>query len=103
MKFKDFNINDFKTKAADLAKGISTETVGWLAIVLLHAATIPGLLAVMKGITDVMLPIDMVILLWSALVLMFLRAAILKDMLNMITIGLGFFVQAVMMALIFFK
>jgi hypothetical protein len=57
----------------------------------------------MKGLTDVMLPVDMVVLVWSALVLMFLRAAILKDMLNLITIGLGFFVQATMMALIFFK
>jgi hypothetical protein len=50
-----------------------------------------------------MLPVDMVVLVWSALVLMFLRAAIMKDTLNLITIGLGFFVQATMMALIFFK
>jgi len=87
----------------DMASKISTETVGWLAIVLLHAATVPSLLAVMQGLTDVMLPVDMVVLVWSALVLMFLRAAIMKDTLNLITIGLGFFVQATMMALIFFK
>jgi hypothetical protein len=86
-----------------MASKISTETVGWLAIVLLHAATVPSLLAVMQGLTDVMLPVDMVVLVWSALVLMFLRAAIMKDTLNLITIGLGFFVQATMMALIFFK
>jgi hypothetical protein len=40
---------------------------------------------------------------WSALVLLFLRAIVLKDNLNIITIGLGFIVQAVMMALVLFK
>jgi len=37
------------------------------------------------------------------LVLMFLRAVVLKDLLNIITIGLGFIIQAVLMALILFK
>jgi hypothetical protein len=40
---------------------------------------------------------------WSALVLLFLRAIVLRDNLNIITIGLGFIVQAVMMALVLFK
>jgi hypothetical protein len=103
MNFRELNIDEIKKTAVDMASKISTETVGWLAIVLLHAATVPSLLAVMQGLTDVMLPVDMVVLVWSALVLMFLRAAIMKDTLNLITIGLGFFVQATMMALIFFK
>jgi len=34
---------------------------------------------------------------------MFLRAVVLKDLLNIITIGLGFIIQAVLMALILFK
>jgi hypothetical protein len=103
MNFRELNIDEIKKTAVEMASKISTETVGWLAIVLLHAATVPSLLAVMQGLTDVMLPVDMVVLVWSALVLMFLRAAIMKDTLNLITIGLGFFVQATMMALIFFK
>jgi hypothetical protein len=103
MNFRELNIDEIKKTAVDMASKISTETVGWLAIVLLHAATVPSLLAVMQGLTDVMLPVDMVVLVWSALVLMFFRAAIIKDTLNLITIGLGFFVQATMMALIFFK
>jgi hypothetical protein len=37
------------------------------------------------------------------LVLLFLRAIVLRDNLNIITIGLGFIVQAVMMALVLFK
>jgi len=34
---------------------------------------------------------------------LFVKATVQKDMLNVVTIGLGFIVQAVMMALIFFK
>jgi hypothetical protein len=50
-----------------------------------------------------MLPVDIVLLLWTALVLLFVKAAIQRDLLNLITIGLGFCVQATLMALIFFK
>jgi hypothetical protein len=35
--------------------------------------------------------------------MLFFRAIVLKDMLNIITIGVGFMVQAVLMALILFK
>jgi hypothetical protein len=45
----------------------------------------------------------MVLFMWAGLVLMFLRAVVLKDMLNIITIGLGFIVQAVLMALLLFR
>ena len=37
------------------------------------------------------------------LVLLFMRAVVLKDMLNIITIGFGFILQAGCMALILFK
>jgi hypothetical protein len=40
---------------------------------------------------------------WLGLVLLFGRAVILKDLLNIITIGLGFVIQATLMALILFK
>jgi hypothetical protein len=40
---------------------------------------------------------------WAGLALLFIKAAVQKDMLNVVTIGFGFIVQAVMMALIFFK
>jgi hypothetical protein len=40
---------------------------------------------------------------WMGLVLLFGRAVILRDLLNIVTIGMGFVVQAVLMALILFK
>jgi hypothetical protein len=47
--------------------------------------------------------VDLVLLVWTGLTLLFVKAAVQKDMLNMVTIGIGFILQAVLMALIFFK
>jgi hypothetical protein len=69
----------------------------------LHAATVPAMLALITGLTDRPPSLDLVLFMWSALVLLFLRAIVLRDNLNIITIGLGFIVQAVMMALVLFK
>lgn len=82
---------------------ISAETLGWLAVLLLHSATIPSFLAMMQGLTDSLLPVDMVLLVWAGLTLLFVRASIQRDVLNMVTIGLGFVIQSSMLALIFFK
>lgn len=97
------NMDQFKNWASDKVSKISAETLGWLAVLVLHAATIPSLLAVMSGLTDKMPGVDLVLLVWSGLSLLFIKAAVQRDMLNVVTIGLGFIVQAVMMALIFFK
>lgn len=82
---------------------ISAETMGWLAAIALHAATVPTLLALLTGLTDITPSIDVILFMWLGLVLLFGRAVILKDMLNIVTIGFGFVVQAVLMALILFK
>lgn len=94
-QFKDFVQNKFTH--------ISAETLGWMAAIVLHAATVPSLLAVMSGLTDRMPGVDLVLLVWTGLTLLFVKAAVQKDMLNVVTIGVGFIVQAVLMALIFFK
>ncbi len=82
---------------------ISAETLGWLAAIVVHAATIPTLLALMTGLSDRTPNLDIVLFAWAGLVLMFFRAVILKDVLNIVTIGTGFIIQAVLMALILFK
>lgn len=82
---------------------ISAETMGWLAAIALHAATIPTLLALLTGLTDTTPSVDVVLFMWLGLVLLFGRAVILKDLLNIVTIGIGFVVQATLMALILFK
>lgn len=97
------NINQLKDFFTNKISHISAETFGWLAVLVLHAATIPSLLAVMAGLTDRLPGVDLVLLVWTGLMLLFVKAAVQKDMLNIVTIGVGFIVQAVMMALIFFK
>jgi len=82
---------------------ISAETMGWLAAIALHAATVPTLLALLTGLTDTTPSVDVVLFMWLGLVLLFGRAVILKDLLNIVTIGLGFVIQATLMALILFK
>jgi len=96
--FKGVNM-DFKSA---LTK-VSTETIGWIGILLCHAATVPTLLGLMFGLTDNPPPIDMVLIVWTALGMFFVKAIIQRDILNLITIGLGFIMQATLMALIFFK
>ena len=82
---------------------VSAYSFGWLAVVLIHAMTIPTLISLMTGVTDRTPPIDMVLIAWTALGLLFVKATIQKDALNLLTIGLGFVAQAILMALIFFK
>lgn len=107
MKFKlparFSDINEFKTYVGEKVSHISSETFGWLAMIVLHAATVPSLLALMSGLTDHNPPLDLVLLLWAGLGLLFVKSVIQKDILNIVTIGLGFIGQAMMMALIFFK
>jgi len=82
---------------------VSAETLGWLAVILIHGATVPTLLAILTGLSDRTPSVDIILLMWGGLVLLFGRAVVLKDSLNIITIGAGFIVQAVLMALILFK
>ena len=82
---------------------LSSETLGWLAAIVFHAATIPTLLALMTGLSDRTPNLDIVLFMWAGLVLLFMRAVVLRDMLNIVTISVGFIAQAVLMALILFK
>ncbi len=90
---------DFKS----MITKISTETIGWIGILLLHGATVPAMLGLMFGMTDKPPSIDMVLIVWAALGMFFMKAIIQRDILNLITIGLGFIMQATLMALVFFK
>lgn len=92
---RNFFVNHFSKMSAD--------TLHWMAIVVLHAATIPPFIALMSGLTDHAPSLDLVLFMWTALALFFVRAVVLKDILNIVTIGVGFMVQAGLMALLFFK
>lgn len=98
-----FNLDLWVKNIKEHAPHISAETAGWIAIVLLHLATIPTMVAILTGLTEKMPPVDMVLFSWLGLFLFFIKATIQKDLLNIVTIGLGFFIQASLLALIVFK
>jgi hypothetical protein len=97
------NVEIIQKWVVDHVAPISAETLNWIGIVLIHSATIPSLLAVMTGLSDRMPPIDMVLLLWAGLVALFMQAAVLNNRLQIVTISVGFLLQSVLMALIFFR
>ena len=98
-----FNLQTIRDFLNNHLHKISADTLGWLAAIVLHCATVPSLLALMTGLGDHVPSLDVVAFLWAGLVLLFLRAIVLKDTLNIVTIGVGFIVQAGLMALILFR
>lgn len=105
-KFKNINLFDVQKIVEYFRAHVTVataETITWVAIILIHASIVPTMIALMAGLSDKTPPIDLVLFIWGGLTLLFIRAAILKDMLNVITIGCGFLAHAVMLALVLFK
>jgi hypothetical protein len=98
-----FNLDLWVKNVKEHAPHVSAETMGWIAVILMHLATIPTMVAVLTGLTEKMPPVDMVLFSWVGLFCFFIKATIQKDLLNIVTIGFGFFVQAALLALIVFK
>lgn len=101
------NFKQIQTEVAkwvrDHVVTVSAETLGWMAALFIHFSIIPTLLAAMAGLTDKMPPVDMVLFCWGALALLFVKAVMMRDRLNTLTIGLGFIVQCGLMGLMLFK
>ena len=97
------NLREQITKFFNNCSKSTADTLAWLSIVVLHCATIPGFLAVKAGLSDKLPPLELVALLWLGILLYFIRSAILKDMLAVITIGVGFAIQALLLGFIFFQ
>jgi hypothetical protein len=97
------NINAVRNFLHEHLHKISADTLGWLAAIVIHCATIPSLIALLSGLSDRTPGLDIIMFMWGGLILMFARAIVLKDALNIITIGIGFIIQATLMALILFK
>ena len=82
---------------------ISATSLHLISVILLHSSTLPTLLTLMFGLSDKTPILDMVLLIWAALFAMFAQALIQKNQLIVMTITVGFMIQSVIMALIFFR
>ena len=80
----------------------TADTISWLSIVVLNLVFVPSYVAVMSGITDKMPQLDVALIVWTGLLLFFIRSAILKDMLMVFTIGVGFALQVILLGMTFF-
>lgn len=107
MSIKNFNLLGLivliRKFFLDHLKKLTADTMGWLAAIVLHCATVPSLLALMTGLSDRAPTVDIIMFIYTGLILLFAKAIILKDQLNIITIGSGFIAQAAIMAFILFK
>lgn len=85
-------INSMKHKFAEIG--------GWIGMVLIHGATIPTSIAVIMGWSDHVPPLDMVLMIWTGLVLFFFRALARFDWLYLISNGAGLVIQSVLLGVI---
>ena len=95
LKIKNFILSHVSTA--------TSRTLDWVAGMFLHIATIPSYMAVMKGVTDKLPNIDIVMFVWASLAMMFIRSVLRKDTLNTVTIAVGFMIQAIFLAVILFR
>ena len=101
----NYKLENYKAKFLSYFSGFTkstADTIAWLAIVVLNLAFVPSIIAVMSGLSDRMPPLDIALVVWSGLLLFFIRSAILKDMLMVFTIGLGFVAQVFLLGMTFF-
>jgi len=105
LNIKNLNIflNKFKSNVVEKFSHVSAEGVGWLGVMFMHCSTIPSLLGLIFAISTALPSLDVVLFIWGGLSLFFIKALIKRDMLNIITIGFGFIVQAVLLGAVVFK
>lgn len=82
---------------------ISTNTLGAFSIICLNLATMPALVTVLLGKTDHLPSLDVVLFIWAALVAIFVKSLIERNIFYVILVALGFLSQTVIMSLILFK
>lgn len=100
-----FFTNSDKIKASfteNLLK-LSTDTLGWIATIAFHLATIPTLLSLVVGVNDRVPTVEMTLFVWVGLMVLLLKSIIQKDFVNIVLNTFGFFVQVTLFSLIVFK
>lgn len=77
------------------------DLAGWLGMVCIHGATVPVSLRAMAGNTQLP-PLEMVLMIWAGLALFLLNAVANKNTLYIVSNGVGFALQTLLLTLIVF-
>lgn len=78
------------------------ERGGYIGMILIHAATIPTTVGNIMGWTDKLPPLSMVLMVWLGLILFFVRALVRFDWLYLISNGVGFVLNSILLCIIVF-
>lgn len=97
-----FSSQALKDAWESFTKGV-IRSLDLIGMVFMHLATIPTLLAAQAGMLDKMPGVEIVLFIWAGLTVWFARALMQNDRAMIAGIGLGFIVQAVLLALLLFK
>lgn len=94
---------DILTKLQESLRTVSQTTLEWIAIVMIHCAFIPSTLAYMRGITDLMPSTEVVLFAWAGLAVYFFKSFIENNRMMVVTNATGFFIQAMLLAMVVYK
>lgn len=75
---------------------------GWLGLVLIHGATLPTLWERLNGNVVSMPELSLVLMVWAGLICYFVRAVLQRDTIYMISNGIGFVCNSLLLSLIVF-
>lgn len=97
------NLENIKQFVLTEVSKLSIETLNILAIIALHCASIPSMIALLTSITDNAPSLDIFFFVYTGLFLMFLKSFITKDLFGVVINVSGFFVQVILLSMIVFK
>jgi hypothetical protein len=97
-----FSSQYLKQLWSDLVAG-TIRSLDIIGMIFIHLATIPTLIAAQNGTIDKLPSIDIVLFIWAGLSVWFCRALMQKDTIMTAGIGVGFIIQALLLALLLFK
>lgn len=83
--------------------GISSVSLEWATIILLHCASIPSILSFILGVVDHMPGIDIILFLWVGLFVYFIKSFMENNRIVLFTNATGFFIQAMLLATVVFQ
>ena len=80
-----------------------SEICGWIGLILIHSASLPVIISLILGYPTELPPITMILLLWSGLFLFLIRSLYQRDKVYIVSNGLGFIFNTILLSFIILK
>ena len=96
-----YQLERFIDAARNIVRHRKADVAGWLGMVCIHGATVPVSLRAIAGGT-VLPPLEMVLMIWAGLALFLLNAVANRNTLYIVSNGVGFALQTLLLTLIVF-